>query len=104
MLLQGHLTTLFEPLEQAIERPGVDHAIRWNAGQASVRDCGLSVSQLDCRVCIAIQRDETTSRDRAWRELVIHILTRRIAVDLHGNPPIFCRLEHDVPLSDDAGS
>src|SRR5436309_11643893 len=50
---------------------------------------------------VAVEREETFCRRGPFGELVVDILSRRIAVDLDGDACVSCRLEHLIPVCRD---
>src|SRR5215475_14641450 len=71
-----------EPVHQPVEWPAIDDSIGRDAGQACVGHGDLRVPQLRRRMRIAVEREETPRVERIARELVVDVLTPRVAVDL----------------------
>ena len=66
-------------------------------------DSGLREDPLVRRVRVAVEREDAASIERTARELVIDVLTTRVAIDLDRNGSLGCCLEDSIPVGRDAG-
>jgi hypothetical protein len=80
------------------ERPAIEHAARRDSRQTGVSERSLRIHECELVVSVAVDRKQASRLLRSMRQLVVDILSGRIAVDLHGHMVHGRRREHAIPV------
>jgi len=95
---------IHQPGQKSVERPTIHDSFGGNTRKTRMCESGLGIGELRSGVRIAVECEETASRQGAGRQRVIEILPCGIAIDFDRHSSLSRRREHRVPIRNHTGA